>query len=264
MCLSNFKTYLSINLGKKSTSNYVNQMKGFFLQYAEFNQENINNYLASKVDKWSAGSYNAFFKAVKWYIAFSKIEVELPKAKKVERKPRAYLKENDIDNILKNVPVIFQDGRKVRLVLELLFKTGMRPSELYELKRKNVNIEESAITLVNTKTHLSRVVFITKDLANDIQNYFNAEPEKDNAFNLNNQSLSYYCRMIKQYMNLEINPYQWRHNFAHNYLKKSGNDIVALSQLLGHTNLSSTQVYCGINKEELQERYNKAFKKMRK
>jgi len=264
MNLQPFETYLSINVGKKTTNNYVNQMKGFFLHVPEFNQESVNNYLSSKVNAWSAGSMNAFFKAVKWYMKFTKVVVELPKTKKVERKPRAYLQEKEIDEILIQVPVIFQDGQKVKLVLELLFNSGLRPKELYTLKRDNINLIDGKIVLSNTKTKSSRTVFIPEDLANDIKNYFNTEPEKNNAFNLGEQSISYYCRMISQYMNIKINPYKWRHNFAHDYLKRSGNDIVALSKLLGHTSIETTQIYSDIDEQELQERYKKAFKNKRR
>ena len=264
MDLTSFQTYLSINVSQKTTMNYVNQMAGFFRCHSEFTQEEVNKYLASKVDRWSDGSYNAFFKAVIWYVKFTKIPIELPEFKKVERKPRTYLKEKDIEDILIKIPLIFGDGQKIQIIFELLFMSGLRPEELLTLKRNNINIEESKIVLVETKTRFSRTVFIPKELAIRISNYFNSEPEKENAFNLNNQSLGYYCRTISKHLNINIYPYMTRHSFAHAYYRRSGNDIVALAKLLGHTNLSSTQVYSDIDEKELKEKYNRAFKNKRR
>jgi site-specific recombinase XerD len=264
MDLTSFQTYLSINVGKKATNNYMNQMKGFFLHFQEFNQESVNNYLASKVNTWSSGSFNCFFKAVIWYMKFTKVMVELPEMKKVEKKPRKYLDEKVIEDILSKTAIMFKDGQKVRIILELLFVSGMRPDELYNLKRENVNLTDSKISLVNTKTKLSRVVFISSDLANNIKSYFNTEPEKENAFNLCEQSLSYYCRMISQYMNIKITPYMLRHSFAHDFLKKSGNNLIGLANLLGHGSIETTRIYSDIDEKELEEIYRKAYSKRRK
>jgi integrase/recombinase XerD len=259
--LDKFEEYLSINVGKKATSNYYLQMKGFFLHYPEFNQENINQYLASKINTWkSGGSFNAFFKSCKWYMKFAKIEVELPKTKKVENKPRKYLQEKDVEDILNKVPLLFKDGYKAQLVLELLFMSGLRPNELFTLKRCNVNLDQTKIALVDTKTFRSRIVPIPKKLANDIKNYFNMEVEQSNAFNLTPTTIAHYCRTISKHMNLEINPYMWRHNMAHNFLKKT-NNLVALSKMLGHTSIKTTQIYCDIDEKELQNIYDKAFNK---
>lgn len=264
MDLTSFKNYLSINLGDKATKTYVAKIKGFFRYYPEFTQENLNSYLASKVSIWCAGTFNIFYKSCRWYMKFSKIELELPKDKKEERKPRPYLKEDVIEEIITKIPVIFQDGQKIQLIFKLLFKTGLRPDELFNLQRKNILLEEFRINIVNTKTSTSRVIPFPPDFADEIRSYFNVEPEQKNAFNICEKSIGYCCQMIKQYMNISTNAYQWRHNFSHDYLKRSKNDLVALAKILGHTNLSSTQIYCDIDEKELQERYNQAFKNKRR
>jgi len=263
MDLTNFQTYLSINVGSKATNNYFSQMKGFFVHFQEFNQESINSYLASKVGVWKNGSFNAFFRAVKWYMKFSKIVVELPKTKKEERKPRAYLEEKQMEEILSQVPVIFQDGQKAKMVLELLYMTGMRPDELYNLKRENINLQEVTVTLINTKTFKSRLVFIPKDLANEIQSYFNSEAEKENAFNLNERTLDYYCQTISKYMNIKVYPYMIRHSFAQMFKEKC-KDMPSLAQTLGHTNLNTTMIYSDITDEKRKEQYQKLFNKKRR
>lgn len=259
--LSSFQTYLSINVSQKTMINYVNQMTGFFRCHSDFTQEEVNKYLSSKVSKWNGGSTNQFYKAVKWYMKFTKIIVELPKYKDVENKPRPYLIVEDIDEILKKIQLIFNDYQKAELILELLFKTGMRPSEILNLKREHINLDELKILLVDTKTDTSRTVFITKDLASKISLFINRELEVANAFNLNQNTLGYYAKRISEMLNINFYPYMGRHTFAHDFLKKSGNDLRALSKILGHTDLNTTMLYSDIDEKELQDIYNKAFKK---
>jgi len=264
MNLSAFKDYLSINVNPKTTMNYIRQMEGFFRYQSDFNQEEVNKYLASKVNKWNGGSTNQFYKAVKWYSKFTKINIELPRYKSVENKPRPYLKNEEIEEILKKIPLVFNDYQKAEIILELTFKTGMRPSELLHLKRENINLDDLKITLVDTKTDTSRIVFITKEVSNKISSFFNREPQKSNAFNLNEYTLKYYAKRISEMFGIKLYPYKIRHTFAHDFLKKSGNDLRALSKILGHTNLNTTMLYSDIDEKELQEIYNKAFKNKRR
>lgn len=259
--LIDFETWLSIRVGKKTTDNYVNQMKGFFLHYPELNQTSLNQYLSSKINNWGDGSYNCFFKAIKQYMLFTKTNYELPSYKIVEQKPRKYLKEKDIEEILIKLPLIFPNYKKVQCILTLLFFTGMRPNELLTLRRENVNMDESKIVLVNTKTHKSRTVFLTPELKQLISNIFQKETEKNNAFNISESTIGYYFQRISECLNINVYGYLARHTFSHMFLKKSGNNLIALSKILGHRNLSTTQIYSDVDENELQEIYDKSFKK---
>ena len=261
MDLLEFQNYLSINVGKKTTLNYINQMKGFFLHYELMNQENLNAYLSSKIEKWSGGSFNMFFKAAKWYFKFTKTEFELPEFKKVEAKPRAYLDDKEIQVIIEKCPAIFTEYRKVQCLIQLLSLSGMRPKELLMLKRENVNITERKIVLTNTKTFKSRTVFLTDSLSKDIDGFFQSEAEDSNAFNLSETSLIYYCKKIKECLNINVNPYIFRHSLAHSFLKKSGNDLVGLAKTLGHSNLNTTRIYSEASDEERQAQFNRMFNK---
>jgi site-specific recombinase XerD len=262
--LQGFKNYLSINLGKKSALNYEGQMKSFFKQHEELTQDTLNQYLSSKVDKWGAGSHNCFFKAIRWYFKYTKTTLDLPTFKRVEKgKARPYLKEKDIQDIFDKLPLIIEDYKKAQCVLEILFYSGIRPKELLTLQRKNVNIEERQVVLVDTKTFKSRTVFLTPSLAKKISYIFERETEKENAFNLNETTISYYCQKISECLNIKLNQYMTRHSFAHLYLKKSGNDLISLSKTLGHNNLATTQIYSEIDDKERQERFDKIFKEKR-
>jgi site-specific recombinase XerD len=261
MDLNEFKTWLSIHVGKKTTSNYLKVMESFFRQYSEFNQDNLNKYLSSKIDVWCPAMFNLFFAGVKKYCQFSKVTVELPKAKRVERKARPYVQEVNINEIIEKLPVLFNDYQKVKCVFSLLFLSGMRPKELYTLKRKNIKLDEHKIVLENTKTHNSRTIFITPEVEQDISTFFSREQEQDNAFNLGETTIQYYCQKITKHFNIKLTPYMLRHSFSHAFLKRTNNNLVALSKMLGHTSIKTTQIYSDIDEKELQTIFNKAFKR---
>jgi integrase len=260
--LQGFKNYLSINLGKKSALNYEGQMKSFFKQHEELTQDTLNQYLSSKVDKWGAGSHNCFFKAIRWYFKYTKTTLDLPTFKRVEKgKARPYLKEKDIQDIFDKLPLIIEDYKKAQCVLEILFYSGIRPKELLTLQRKNVNIEERQVVLVDTKTFKSRTVFLTPSLAKKISYIFERETEKENAFNLNETTISYYCQKISECLNIKFNAYMCRHSFAHLFLKKSHNDLIGLASMLGHEKIETSRIYSEINNEERQIQFDKLFNK---
>ncbi len=263
--LTDFKTWLSIHVGKKTTRNHITNMEAFFRKGYEFNQEHINKYLASKSDVWCAGMFNSFFASAKKYSTFSKISIELPEQKKIDkRKARPYLKEEQINEIIDKIHLLFTDAQKAKCVLSLMLGSGMRPKELYTLKRANIDLQERKIFLEKTKTVVSRTIFIPPDLISDINVFFAREPEVNNAFNLGEKTIAYYCQKIKEYLNIQVTPYMLRHSYSHSFLKKANNNIVALSNLLGHTNLETTKIYCNIDEKELHDIYDKAFQKKRR
>ena len=261
MDLTSFRDWLLINVAKKTTDNYVNQMISFFKQYDVLSQENLNKYLSSKIDVWCAGSFNAFFKAIKKYMLFTKVSYELPLYKQVEFKPRPYLKESELFDILEKLPVLFSDWKKVQCILTLAFYTGLRPKEIYMLKRENIDLVNRKILIQNTKTHTSRIVFLTKEVVKLIKEVFEKEVETDNAFNLSSTSISYYFRQISKCMNVKIYPYMARHIFAHLFLKKSKNNLISLAKILGHNTIATTQLYCQVNENERQEEFDTIFKR---
>lgn len=261
--LSEFKNFLAINgANTKTVSNYASQITTYFKQYSEFNQENINNYLAKKVTILQNGSYNMVIKAIKKFNLYVKANLELPKLKKVERKIRPYIQEDEIFDILSKCHVIFDDYTKVICIIKTLFFSGMRPKELVNLKREDINLDKQEIIIKNTKTFKARKIYIPQDIVVSIKAVFNNEPEKTNAFNTTEPMIYYYFKKINEVFkpSVKLYPYLGRHSYARMFLKKTNNDVVALSQNLGHASLNTTQIYSEKSDEDRKAQINKIFK----
>ena len=94
MNLNNYLNYLKINVGSQNTRiQYLSRMAKFFNQYNEFNQENVNSYLASTVDEGrKASTFNSYKYTFVSYSKFSKVAIEFPKDKRKTKSKKRFLR----------------------------------------------------------------------------------------------------------------------------------------------------------------------------
>ena len=146
------------------------------------------------------------------------------------------------------------------VVLELSFSTGMRVSEISNLKTSAINFSDNTIRIFG-KGSKERIMCITDDLCNAIKNYTTIRSyELDYLFvnrvgnRLSEQSIRY---MINDYANavnapLHITPHMFRHTFA-TELHNEDVDIRYIQQFLGHSSISTTQIYTHISTSKTRE-----------
>lgn len=159
----------------------------------------------------------------------------------------------------------FKTRLRNKLVLTLLYSSGLRVSELVSLITKNIDFEERTIR-IRGKGDKDRVVLFDNGSKILIEEYLTVR-DSDNDYlfinRLNNPLTSRYVQiMIKDYgekagINKKVTPHILRHSFA-THLLKNGVDIRAIQQLLGHSNLSTTQIYTSVDMETLKNVYDKA------
>ena len=198
--------------------------------------------------------------------------LKLRELKKPERLPE-FVKENDILALLDkvNFPEGFE-GSRDRLILELLYGTGIRLSELTGLKGSDVNLIKSEIKVLG-KRNKERVLPIFKELQTVILEYIgnkNAEGfgEAEHLVVTDTGKKAYpmlIYRTVKKYLGLfttldKRSPHVLRHTFATHLLDK-GAEINAVKELLGHTSLAATQVYTHNSLEKLKEAHKQAHPK---
>ncbi len=284
--LEDFKIYLK---GEKNFSHntiraYCNDVYTFLLWINDTEPEKINpdefskyvrfisqiNYTKTTIARKIA-SIRAFYKYLyqEELIDYNPIDnVPIPKQKKVLPE---YLFEDEIENILRGIKIDTPAGYRNRIILELLWVSGMRISELSSLNYENLNLEKNEIRVFG-KGAKERIVLIpdkTKDsLLNYIDNVSDLIHKTDklpksplfinyNGYRLQNQSIR---KALKQtlgaiHFTKHVTPHVFRHSFA-THLLENGADLRIVQELLGHSSIKNTQIYTHVSIERLKEVYD--------
>lgn len=187
--------------------------------------------------------------------------------KKSKHLPRFFYY-NEIEELLE-VPDLKEPlGQRNRLILEMLYASGVRVSELVNIKVKDINDEEFKVLGKGGKERIARFGDYAKEI---LELYLNDGYTKLNKKNLeylflNNNGGKLTTRGVryildevikKTSINKKISPHMLRHSFA-THLLNEGCDILSVQELLGHESLSTTAIYTHITTDRLKEVYYKA------
>ena len=189
-------------------------------------------------------------------------------APKVEKRLPHYVKKQDMESLFSEVEFTNDfSGSRDRLILELFYSTGMRLSELVELKEGSVL--EDSIKVVG-KRNKERMIPITGVMRGKIIDYIRF---KRNEFPGSTQSLfvtdkgeklyqKFVYRKVKHYLSLvtsqsKKSPHVLRHTFA-THMLDNGAELNGIKEMLGHASLSATQVYTHNSIEKLKNVYKQA------
>ncbi len=204
-------------------------------------------------------------------------KIELPK---IIRKQVTFLSNEEIERMLGAVPN--QDNETTlrdKAIIELLFSSGLRVSELVGLNRDNINTKRREFT-VRGKGQKDRPIFISEHAAVIIEGYLKKRidnlPPLFLSYSRNNtviQNKGDYRRLtprsvqrlINKYARLagitkNVTPHTMRHSFATDLLI-NGADLRSVQAMLGHSNISTTQVYTHVTDSHLREAYEKYHSK---
>jgi len=263
MQVNDFENYLKIHLGSKnSIQTYMYRMKDFFTHYQEFDQTNVNAYLARLVDhNLKSGTFNLSMTACKHYSRFLKINIDFPKQKKViKNKHKKFLTMKELEQeIFPYFDCLFsRDSDKRKLVLRLLFTSGLRPIEAVQLHESNIDWTKNYIHVINTKDKENRITY----LCSSIQVELKKELQKNNGtLGITKNFINYTFAVINNQLNykMKLNPYILRHSFAHHVIKQ-GIGIKQLKELMGHWDLKMTEEYLTLTTDEIMNMVKKKFK----
>ena len=140
--------------------------------------------------------------------------------------------------------------------MSLLFYTGIRPSELITLKRKDIDLKNRVIKIDRIKTTSeSQGKFPTK-VTNLLKMYFITESEEINAFNITRAVVNNTFRLMKPHFdNINIRPTLFRHTIATHLLSK-GASMQFIQHMLGHRNIQSTLKYSKMSNKVYNDLYD--------
>jgi integrase/recombinase XerC len=197
-------------------------------------------------------------------------QISIPKAPK--RLP-VFLEEQQTEQITTALtyPEGFE-GDTERLIVELLYQTGMRRGELTGLKESDIEFSRKQIRVLG-KRNKERMIPVAEDLLIDLRQYMN---EKRKIFNQPSPFLlclmsgkplyaQYVYRIVQKHLKTittltKKSPHVLRHTFA-TQLSNNGAELNAVKELLGHSSLAATQIYTHNNIDRLKEVYRKAHPK---
>lgn len=176
-----------------------------------------------------------------------------------------FLSEDEMTRFIESPEITNELGRRDVAILETLYSTGMRVSELVSLDVNVIDIISNVIK-VRGKGKKERLVPVGDKAIVAIRNYINSRNEKSNVLFLNKNGGRLTDRgvrlIVHKYINKakmlhNISPHVLRHSFATHLLNR-GADLRSVQELLGHANLSTTQIYTHVTTDRLKKVYDKA------
>lgn len=291
--IEEFKTYLGIekNFSEHTQRAYCSDAVSYILwlnglSCTEVSFEKLREYLhfiqrfdykkttiARKI-----ASVRTFYKflAREHYID-SNPSISLSAPKRPKPLPK-FLTPEEVEQILNNVKIDTPAGFRNKVILELLWATGMRISELSNLNFGDINFEENEIRVFG-KGAKERIVLISDRAKNYLKQYIDSarnlitDPEfkipdtnEDSPVFINRTGYRLQTKIIRQVINdivekielpKKVTPHVFRHSFA-TKLIENGADLRVVQELLGHAGISNTQIYTHISMKHMKDVYKTA------
>ena len=218
-------------------------------------------------------SLRAFFKFLQIKKKIEVNPVALVKSLKTAKRLPVYVEETPMGNLFADVEFADDfEGLRDKLLLEMLYGTGIRLSELINIRVSDVDVFGKKITVLGKRSKY-RVIPLHQTLLDLIQKYIklkkiNFDSEQDYLLLTDKEEQLYRVfvqRKVKHYLQQvttisKKSPHVLRHSFATHLLNR-GADLNAIKELLGHSNLAATQIYTHNSISQLKEVYKKAHPK---
>jgi len=193
---------------------------------------------------------------------------------KVNRKQVTFLHYDEVERLISGIDISSEAGLRDRAIVELLFSSGLRVSELVNLNRDHINTKRREF-MVRGKGQKDRPIFISQAAAGWVDHYldvredtlpplfisYSKNVEATNSGDYRRLTSRSIQRMVSKYARLagitkHVSPHTMRHSFATDLLM-NGADIRSVQSMLGHSNISTTQVYTHVTDEHLREVYER-------
>lgn len=292
--INEYQQYLIVEKGvsKNTIIAYISDLNKFSVylessyqinQIDYITKEHIRLYLKELTKTNSASSVTRKLVSLRMFFTFLMKEkivdinimnsFDLPK---VSKKLPTVLSVKEMQEILDSIAIIDHLSSRNRCMVELMYATGARVSELINLKISSINIFMGYIKIVG-KGDKERIVPISGIAKKVLEDYINKYRE---IFNKNESSLLFFNnhgnklsreefylilkQIIKQTsVNKKISPHTIRHSFA-THLLENGADLRSIQELLGHSDISTTTIYTHISNQKLKNEYQQFHPRIKK
>jgi len=259
---------------KNDIIEYLKYLEKEYLNYCDVNYQDLhgllvyyeNNHNNSRSIRRKISSLKGFYK---YLVRNNKINdnpfiyISLPK---MEKKLPQYLNYNEFLEIIDSIEIKDIYSLRDRLILELLYATGLRVSELVNIKLDDININNNEIKVIG-KGNKTRIVYFNNVCLNYLKKYLN------NFHEINKKNSNYLIlnkcgepittrgvsliidKIIKKTSIIKnISPHVLRHTFA-THLLNNGCDLLTVQELLGHSSISTTGIYTHVTTDHIMDVY---------
>ena len=288
--LEDFKSYLIAekNFSKYTAKAYISDILSYIIWLDDESCENVNfnkmrdylhfiqkfNYKKTTISRKIA-SLRTFYK---YLYRERKIDsnpaLNLSNPKRPKSLPK-FLTPDEVEQILNTIKIETPTGYRNRAILELLWASGMRVSELAGLNFGDLDLSQNEIKVFG-KGAKERIILVTDRAKNYLERYINTaralipkgfpleEPDENSPVFINNTGYRLQTKTIRNVINdaveklhlpKHVTPHVFRHSFA-THLIENGADLRVVQELLGHASISNTQIYTHVSSQHIKDVYN--------
>ena len=218
-------------------------------------EEDVKFFLSEMFDTISKNTIMLAHASIKFFFqeVLKKRFNKIPLPKKERSLPEVLTKE-EVRKLIESTDTI-----KSRLIVSLLYSTGLRVSEIVNLKIEDLNLDDKTGWVRRGKGSKDRLFVMSEDIAKELKEYFNTRG-KENTYvfskekPLTTRNIQKIIKGTKQRakINKKVTPHTLRHSFA-THLLEQGVDIRIIQTMLGHSSLSTTQVYTHVSSDQLKK-----------
>ena len=280
--INDFLLYLEMDLNySKNTintyENNLNQLNGYIKKdLLKLNSKDIENFITSlELEPSSISNYLSAYKTFyNYYIKLGKININpidvIDSPKQIKKLP-TYLTVDEVDKFL-NIEITDAFSARNKSMLELLYATGLRISELVSLEFKNIDLNECIVRVMG-KGSKERIIPLSDVAIEYLKIYVKdyrqklVKNELNNYIYLNNHGKQMtrqgVFKIIKKRaeetgINKDISPHTLRHSIA-THMLENGADLRIIQEFLGHSDISTTQIYTHLTNQKLKSDYMEYF-----
>ena len=279
--INNFEEYLKyeLNYSDYTIKEYILHVKDFLkylennkINYLNINKEDIIKYLKyldnEKLSNRSIGTILSSLRCFYNYLldnGFVKVNMfKLISNPKMDKKLPNFLSYEDLQKILDSITDKDILSLRNKMIIELLYATGIRVSELINIKISDIDFNNKTIKVMG-KGKKERIVFFGDYALDAINTYLKNNPYNNEYLVLNNKGKKITVRGVELIIekiskmaciNNNAHPHTFRHTFA-THMLNNGCPLKSVQEYLGHSSLSSTEVYTHITNDYIKEEYLK-------
>ncbi len=219
----------------------------------QITEEDIKTYLANQLDTHSKSSVALIKSALGfYYVNILKKNIVDFKTPKQEKKLPIVLSKEEVKNLI-NAALT----SKSQLIIKMLYSSGLRLSECLNLKINDLELKEKIGWVRNGKGGKDRIFILADEFINDLSRYLNYHSgpyvfSGDKELTPRNVQKIIKRAALKAGITKDVSPHKLRHSFA-THLLDSGTDVRVIQELLGHSNLQTTQIYTKVSLEKIKK-----------